>query len=290
VTNLLININEFIYEHLPMLDRSKETIKGYKNDLYMFNDWLLDTFEKKPTLLDINHKIIEKYLFFLKQQKNYADNSRIRQLHSLSSFMNYAVRENKITINPCRNVSRFSVSKKERHALTEEEIFQMVKAVGERTLTGVMILTLYYTGMRIGELCNLNLNDVNLTSNIIHIREGKGKKDRIIPISPKLKEILSYYLQSIRPELLSKRFFATSRTGKFSQAYARNLIKQVERKLGWEKNITCHVLRHSTATNLLKKGVSLLQIQKLLGHSSLRTTEIYLHTNVEELHDAVSKL
>ncbi|MCQ6264505.1 tyrosine-type recombinase/integrase [Fictibacillus sp. WQ 8-8] len=287
---LLHDINEFIYEHLPMLDRSKETINGYKNDLYMFNDWLMDNSERKPTLQDIHHKLIEKYLFYLKRQKNYADTSRLRQLHCLSSFMNYAVRENKIKVNPCTKVSKFSVSKKERHALTEEEVLQMVQAAGDKTFSGVLISTLYYTGMRISELCNLTLNDVSLSSNTIHIKEGKGKKDRIIPISPKLKDILTFYLDSLRPKVFSKRFFATSKTGKFSQVYARYLIKEVERKLGWEKNITCHILRHSTASNLLRKGVSLLQIQKLLGHSSLRTTEIYLHTNAEELHEAVSRL
>jgi integrase/recombinase XerD len=290
VSYLLSDINEFIFEHLSILDRSKETFHGYKNDLYMFNDWLLDYFEERPKLIDINHKLIEKYLYYLKLNKNYADTSRLRQLHAISSFMNYAVRESKIDVNPCIKVSRFSVSKKERTFLSEIEVDQMIQCAGEKTITGVLISTLYLTGMRISELCNLCLKDINFTSNQILIKEGKGKKDRIIPMSPKLKGILLFYIKSIRPQTKSTRLFATPKTGKLSQVYARYLIKEVEKKLGWERNITCHILRHSTATNLLKKGVSLLQIQKLLGHSSLRTTEIYLHMNNEELQEAVNML
>ncbi|MCQ6264500.1 tyrosine-type recombinase/integrase [Fictibacillus sp. WQ 8-8] len=161
--------------------------------------------------------------------------------------------------------------------------------VHSKGLTYIIISVLYYSGIRINELCLLKTTDVDFNKNQIKVY-GKGKKERIVPISKKLKEILVHYLENEKPDIKTEYLIATKKSGKITQGYARILIKNQVEKLGWNKKVSCHNIRHSFATNLLRNGVSLIQIQKLLGHSSLRTTEIYLHILNDELHDAVDVL
>lgn len=284
---LLEQINSFINIYLPMLNRSQETIKGYQKDLYSFNDWLADRYGCVPEISMINHKIIEEYLYYLKIERNYADASRKRHLHSTSSFFKYLKREGIVTDNPCENVAPFNVVKKERESLSEIEIIELFNyATG---ITKTLIYMLYYSGGRISEVCNLKLSDVDFENKVIRFF-GKGRKHRTVPLHQTLEIELKHYLNSIRPQTNSQYFFATNKTGTFSPGYARMLIATLTKELGWEKKVTCHSMRHSFATNLLRKGVDLFKIQRLLGHNSLRTTEVYLHLVNDELGDAVNKL
>jgi integrase/recombinase XerD len=286
--SLLLEIEEFTTRHLPMLDRSEQTIIGYTKDLHSFNDWFADHSGKVPMLSNITYKHIEEYLYYLKIERDYADASRQRHLHSLSSFMKYAIREGKININPCDKVAKFSVTKKVRDSLTEDEVQRLINISSGNGY--IIICILYYAGLRISELCSLKMSNVDFNANTIKVVNGKGKKDRVIPISKKLREIMLQYLSNEKAEIETNYFIATKKSGRVTQSYARYLIKKEVKKLGWNKNVTCHNLRHSFATNLLRNGVSLIQIQKLLGHASLRTTEIYLHILNEELQEAVDVL
>jgi site-specific recombinase XerD len=257
---LLKHIDNFINGYLPMLNRSKETIKGYEKDLFSFNDWMADEYDCVPTIEQIDHRVIENYLYYLKKERNFADASRKRHLHSLSSFMKYLIREGEISLNPCEKVAPFKVVRKERQPLTETEVEELFQ--NANGLTKTIIYTLYYTGARISELCGLKLSDINFERNQV-VLFGKGSKERIVPLHPKLKEELSFYINHIREDN-SEFLFSTKKTGRLSPAYARYLISELAEKLGWDKNITCHTFRHSFATNLLRKGVDLYKIQQLL--------------------------
>lgn len=284
---LLTYINCFIEEYLPMLNRSRETIVGYQKDLFSFNDWLADEFGIVPEVSLINHKVIEQYLYYLKNERSYADASRKRHLHSISSFMKYLKREGVVLDNPCEKVAPFKVIKKERVPLTEKEINELFR--NANGLTKTVILTLYYSGARISELCDLKLSDVDFENKSIRLF-GKGRKHRTVPLHPVLDVELKSYIEKLRPLTESSYIFATNKSGKVSPGYARLLIANLVKELGWNKNVTCHTFRHSFATNLLKKEVDLFKIQKLLGHNSLRTTEIYLHLVGGELEEAVNRL
>lgn len=284
---LIKSINDFIDNYLPMLNRSKETIKGYQNDLYSFNDWLADTYSCVPKILMIDHKIIEEYLFYLKKDRAYADASRKRHLHSISSFFRYLRREGLVQENPCEKVAPFKVVKKERQPLSEKEVIELIDSASG--LTRVIISTLYYSGARISELCNLFIDDIDFEDKSIRLF-GKGNKYRKVPLHKVLEEEIKNYLDKVRVDIDSPYLIATQKTGKLSPVYARFLISQLVKDLNWKRNVTCHHLRHTFATNLLKKGVDLFKIQKLLGHNSLRTTEIYLHLVSEELEEAVNRL
>jgi len=148
---------------------------------------------------------------------------------------------------------------------------------------------MFYSGLRINECINLKLEDIDLTHDYIKVIEGKGKKDRNIPINDSLKKILEDYLQKERIEAGTDRFLS-SKSGKICAQLVNRMIREAIKKAGLEKKVSCHVLRHSFASNMLERGANILQVQKLLGHQSIRTTTVYLHTTFEELQEAVNVL
>ncbi|MBH0169302.1 tyrosine-type recombinase/integrase [Fictibacillus sp. 18YEL24] len=286
---LLNYIDKFLTVYLPMSNQSQETINGYTKDLYMLNDWLADTYGCVPTVELIDHKKIDKYLFYLKEDRNYADASRLRHLHTISSFMKYLIREDVIIKNPCEKVTRFKVVKKEREPLSENEVELFFEEARGQTKT--LIYLLYYTGARISEASSLVWNDIDYEQKTVKLL-GKGRKTRKVPLHPKLEEELKGHHLRMTMENKNKMnyVFYTKKTGRLSQQYARIFIDKLAKDLEFSKKVTCHTFRHSFATNLLKKGVDLFKIQRLLGHTSLRTTEVYLHSQIEELKGAVDLL
>ncbi|WP_256815806.1 tyrosine-type recombinase/integrase [Cytobacillus sp. Bac17] len=283
---LLSHIDLYVTDHLPKANKSLETIKGYTKDLHSINDWIADEYGCVPTVEMIDHKIIENYLYYLKTERNYADASRLRHLHSLSAFMKFLMREGYVQSNPCDRVTRFKVVKQEREPLLEEEISELFKNSSGQTKT--LIYMLYYTGARISEICNLKWSAISFEQKVVKLF-GKGRKQRKVPLHPLLEEELQKH-KGANTIQDSEYVFATNKTGRLSPGYARILIDELVKSLGWEKKVTCHTFRHSFATNLLRKGANLFKIQQLLGHSSLRTTEVYLHSLIEELKDTVDLL
>lgn len=282
----LDHVDKYVMNHLPKANKSLETIKGYTTDLHSINDWIADEYSCVPTIEMIDYKVIENYLYYLKIERNYADASRLRHLHSLSAFMRYLMREGIVQSNPCDKVNRFKVVKEEREPLSEEEITALLETSTGQTKT--LIYTLYFSGARISEICNLKWSEINFDQKVIKLF-GKGRKYRKVPMHPLLEEELLLHKQRQVVEH-SEYVFATAKTGRLSPGYARKLIDELVQKLGLGKKVTCHTFRHSFATNLLRKGANLFKIQQLLGHSSLKTTEIYLHSLIDELKDTVELL
>lgn len=178
---------------------------------------------------------------------------------------------------------------KERNYLTYEEVMELIEAI-DHPLIKYIVETLFYTGMRVSECLNLKLEDVDISNNVIHVIEGKGGKNRDIPISKKLNERLTDYLCSYRCNIESDYFFSTQVSGSVTPRYVNYVISNTVKKLGWNKKVSAHTLRHSFASNLVKHNVSLVKIQKLLGHSNLKVTSIYTHSSIDELKDAVNLL
>jgi len=175
----------------------------------------------------------------------------------------------------------------ERTFLCDEEFEQLVSVI-THSLVKVLIYTLFMTGLRIKEALDLTLEDVDFTANVIRVKHGKGNKSRVVPISDRLLPILRHYVDVSRPNCDSSNFFATKVSGQLSASMANKTLKQAVSQLGWNKHVTCHVLRHSFASHLVRHNVNIVRVQKLLGHASLKTTSIYTHATMDELSEAVN--
>jgi site-specific recombinase XerD len=274
-------------KHQITIERSPQTIRGYKEDLTLFSRHLQQKYNCPAYLVDIRKEDVEEYLLYLKEERGYQPASRKRILGSIRSFFNYAYKSEWCEKNIAATMEPIKCQQKERHYLLEEEVDQLIEAI-EHQLVRLVVQTLYFTGMRISECLNLKMEDVDLEANIIHVIAGKGNKDRNIPINPKLLELLTDYKQNWRVD--SSRFFATRISGTLSVTSVARVLREATEALGWKKKVTAHTIRHSFASKLVKNNVHLVKISKLLGHSSLKTTSIYAHSSMEDLKEAVNSL
>ncbi|MCM3761025.1 tyrosine-type recombinase/integrase [Alkalihalobacillus oceani] len=288
---MLVNqaITQFIH-NLVVIDRSRETVKGYKAELSYFNHFLTTKHNGPVYLEDVELSDLEEYMLSLKN-RGVSTATRNRVVYVLRSFYNYCCKRELCEKNHAVLLEPVKVVQKERDFITEEELQTLITKIPQPVIRTV-IQTMFYTGGRITEMKNLKLQDVDLENSVLHIIEGKGKKDRDVPISRTLHVILTNYIENIREhdDIETDFFFAIPKSGTISGNYVNRLLKEAVEELGWDKHITAHVLRHSFGTNLLEKGASLVSIQKLLGHANLTVTSRYLHQDKDKLAEAVNLL
>lgn len=285
-------IKEFI-RYLGSIDRSVETITGYSKEMGYFNDYLTTKYNSLVYLRDIDLKDIEDYMIHLKDKGNKSA-SRSRVIYVLRSFYNYASdRRNLCDTNIAKLIEPVKVKQRESDYLSQEEFNELRDAI-ENPVIRAVVETIFYSGMRISEATNLKMADVSLENKMIKIKNGKGNKDRDIPISDKLGRILKKYQDEFRANLgiETKNFFALERTGSISNSYINREIKKATENVSWgdEKEISAHNLRHSFASNLIANNAPLSSVQKLLGHNDLRVTSRYIHHNIDQLSEAVNLL
>lgn len=282
-------VRQFL-EHLHAIDRSKETVKGYRSELGYFNHYLSVKHNGPVYLEDIQLEDMEAYMQHLKERKK-STATRNRVVYVLRSFYGYAVKRELCKKNHAELLEPVAIIQKERDFITEEELEILISHIHQPVIRTV-IQAMFYTGGRITEMKNLKIKDVDFENEVIHIIEGKGKKNRDIPIGKTLYPILTNYFNNIREhdDIETDFFFAIPKSGSISGNYVNRLLKEAVEELGWKKHITAHVLRHSFGTNLLDKGASLVSIQKLLGHANLTVTSRYLHQDKDKLAEAVNLL
>ncbi len=275
--------------NLKLKGRSDETIRGYDQTLKNFRVWIEDT--KYNGVVYPDELLLEDLEDYLKYRKENGDlNVSVnRSLYVLRSYFDFMIRRDVITKNISLNLEPLKVKQKARENLTNDEIEQLLESI-DHSLVKLAVRTLAMTGLRVSELCNLKIDEVDLDKRIIFVINGKGGKDRKVPINEKLYIYLNDYIQSDRPEVDTSNFFALETTGSLSPQYINRILNDTAKKLGWTKHVTAHILRHSFATNLIRNKASLPAIQKLMGHSDLRVTSIYINHNIEELHDTVNLL
>lgn len=278
---------ELFGKYQANIERSPVTIRAYHEDLLLLNRHLEEKYNSPVYLEDITQEDVEEYLYYLKEVKGYQPISRKRVLGSMRSFFGYAYKSEWCDKNVTAKLEPIKCQQKERQHLSEGEVNQFLNAI-QHKLIRLVGQTLYFTGMRISECLNLQVDDVDLEENLIHIRHGKGNKDRFVPINAKLKELLVDYTENWRVN--SNYFFATRISGSLSPTRVAKVFSDTRKSLGWKKQVTAHILRHSFASKLVKNDVHLVKISKLLGHSSLKTTSIYVHSNIDDLKDAVNTL
>lgn len=273
---------------LKRKEMSSETIRGYQVDLRQFNKFLLG---ESNTPVFVNQITEENIELFVDQlvKKDLKPASINRKINAISSFCNFGVKKRWLAYNPANDVDRVKGKSKERTFLTISEMQQLIEAIEHPIIQTVAIL-MSNTGLRVSEATNLQLKDVDFEKRVIHVIEGKGGKDRDVPMNEALAAKLKDYLLNIRPMVQSLFFFATKKTGMVSQQYVNRTIKETCRTIGQEKEVTSHVLRHSFASQLVKTSTHVSHIQRLLGHADVRTTSIYMHAEQQDLADAVNTI
>ena len=268
---------------------SFNTIKGYQRDLEEFLAFLENQQINSFDSLEPFH--IRYYLLFLKKEKK-EPTTIARKLSSIRSFFKYLLKQKKIKRNLLNYLSNPKISKKIPLVPTEEEINLFIDSIEDdkkkfSSLRDKALLEIAYgCGLRVSEIANLTLDQINFKLQIIRVI-GKGEKERIVPFGKKALKSLREYLE-IRESLLSKLkketfyVFINWRGEKLTERGIRYIIKNRGEKHGLSY-LHPHVLRHAFATHLLNAGADLRSIQEMLGHSSLATTEIYTKVNYEYL-------
>ncbi len=283
---LLSSSLEEYKEYLTTTDKSPATLEGYSIDLDSFLRWLEAEYNCPAFVEDITIRDIEKYLLMLKEERKYQPASRKRASISIKMFLKYAYKKKLCKEDIASEIESIKVPLKERDYLSEKEVMDFARAM-DHDLARVIVLAMYYTGLRISEITNLKVDDVNLEKKVIKVVNGKGRKDRTIPICGKLRDLLLDY---VAWRVNSEHFFATEKTGRVSKMTVDRAIRQTRQKLNLKKNVTAHTFRHAFASQLVAKNINIVHISKLLGHSDIKVTSVYTHTDTSQLEDAVNVL
>jgi len=270
-------INDYINYVFIEKKLSINTKDAYYKDLIEFNDYL-----DNKSINNVCYEDIVKYISFL-NKKNETTKTIARKIVSIRTFFTYELKINNIRNNPCEKIESPKLKKTLPNTLNYDEINKLLD-IKEDNAKDVrdkcMIYLMYASGLRVSELVNLNVNDINLTDEYVRIF-GKGKKERIVPFSESTTKLLDKYINIYRNSLLKgyltdKLFISSYGKGMTRQGFFKNL-KLIAKNKGIKKDFSPHTLRHSFATHLIENGADLRSIMELLGHENIKTTQIYTH-------------
>ena len=266
---------------------SKNTISSYKNDISSFSSWcdkeLLDLL--KITDLNLNNYISNLFSIGLKSS------SINRKISSIKHFYLFLLKKKVIKNSP---VDEIAIPKQEKYlptSMSEDEVECLLgspkSSIKIERRDKAMIEILYATGMRISELVNLKLTDIDFNRSVLKVF-GKGSKERLVPYGEKAAEALRIYLED-RKKLDSKDVFLSNRGTRITRGAFWQRIKIYIKRENLKSSISPHTLRHAFATHLLNRGADLRSVQILLGHSDLSTTQIYTHIAKKRLGEILKK-
>ena len=288
-------IEELIKQYLDSLEKERnlslQTIRGYRNDLNFFLQWLtansLTEINKAEALTPAQIRS-----FWAGRRKGGLCSSSMRRGQSaLRGLFKYAMRHGLANKNPVDLMDSPKVQQALPKALSQAEVNMLLNSPDSTTLLGMrdkaILELLYGSGLRVSEVSNLTTEDINLESEIVTVREGKGGKDRVVPLTPVSCKAISLYINnkfSTKPEWRQEKHVFLNHLGTpLSTRSIARLIDKYARQLAMMMNITPHQFRHSFATHLLNNGADIRAVQEMLGHASLSTTQIYTRISKEKL-------
>lgn len=271
---------------------SSNTYEAYERDINEFIEFLEK--ENIPSFEAVDNIVVSNYIIYLrnKQTKNgYLKNTSIaRKLCSLRSLYAYLNEYIGINTNPFIYIKAPKIGRRIPEFLFDDEIDELLKSIDLSSDEGIrnraMFELMYACGMRVSEVVNLEVNNIDFNEDIVFIT-GKGDKQRIVPFYPELKPYLINYLENVRSKWVlnrdNKYVFVNQRGNKITSRGVQYILNKVVDGSGLNMKIHPHMFRHSFATHLLDNGADLRIVQELLGHSSLSTTQIYVHVTQEKL-------
>jgi integrase/recombinase XerD len=285
---------------------SKSTLASYQGSLAVFFGHLHST--GIDDVREVSRQTIADYQLWL-AGKPYTDWTRVARLQAVRRFFEHLEKTDVLLVNPCAGMLLPKIEKRlPRNVLTPEEARALLNAPNTQTKIGIRdkaILEMFYsTGIRLEEMTGLTVHDVDHRNGFVRVNKGKFAKDRVVPLGRKACDYVREYLDKVRLEWVK----AASKTGHEQAVDERALwlssmrphgslksqlievmVKHYARRAGLEKKVTPHVWRHSCATHLVADGANVVYVQRLLGHRSLRTTQIYARVAVPELKQTHSR-
>ena len=277
-----------------------KTARGYVRSAGLFLDWLR---VRGIALLDVRPGDIQAYqshLYALRKKDGaaYSISDQIQKLSSVKTLFRflwkrgYVLTDASATVEYPRQPQRLP-----RGILSKADAKKLVESAADDSPLGLRdraVLELFYgTGIRAGELAKLKVEDIDTEERIVRVVLGKGSKDRNIPLTQAAAEAVEAYLRTARPHIRSASkapwLFLAQRGGCLYASLMNDIVQKAAMKAKLSKHVTCHALRHTTATHLLKGGADIRHIQMLLGHSSLQSTERYTHVEVSDLSKALKR-
>jgi len=239
----------------------------------------------------VDRLVLRRYLSFL--HKKNRKSSIARKISALRSFFKYLIREQLASANPAKSVSSPKLEKVLPTTLTVDEAFRLVESPAEEpdhpSLRDQAILELLYSsGIRVSELVGLNLKQLDLDLGLVRVM-GKRRKERIAPVGSKAIESLRAYLKERGEMGEEEPLFVNRWRRRLTSRSVGRLVKKYTKRAGIFRNISPHTLRHSFATHLLDSGADIREIQEMLGHASLSTTQRYTHLTLGKLMEVYDK-
>lgn len=273
---------------------SAHTVEAYTRDVGDFAVWLQEHYPSVEAP-DVEAEMVGGWIEHLVVDEDKKRTSQARKLSAVKAFFRYLVLAGVVEASPC---SKVSTPKEQRHlpeVLTVEEIDRALATIDLSSPGGhrdrAIFEMLYSLGLRVSELLSLRFADVHIKDKIVVVM-GKGGKQRLVPMSDEAVRQLRLYLEC-RPTTAEggddNYLFLNQRGGRLSRMSVLNIVKKAVADAGISKNVSPHTLRHSFATHLLQGGADIRQVQALLGHSSISTTEIYTHLDRDYLHAAMEE-
>lgn len=266
---------------------AQNTLSAYRRDLEGFAQWLKN--QKNLGINQANQADIQGWFAAL-HAKSRATTAN-RRLAALRRYYLWALRHSYVAANPCLELHTAKQPARFPKTLSENQVEALLEAPDTTSALGLrdraMLETLYATGLRVSELVNLGVLDVSLTEGVVRVIQGKGGKDRLVPLGIQAQDWIENYLAHARPQLMGARtspaLFITSRAGPMTRQAFWQLIKKHALQADIHTPLSPHVVRHAFATHLLNHGADLRVVQMLLGHADISTTQIYTHVARERL-------
>lgn len=272
---------------------SENTLDAYVRDIKKLKEYAEEDLENiGPDI--IGYENLQEYIFNLSKQK-FSERSQARWISSIKAFFKFMLEDEARDDNPAALLEGPKLGLYLPDTLSLMDINKIIGAIEVSSDLGrrnqCIVEVLYGCGLRVSELIDLKISNINFKENYIKVN-GKGNKTRFVPLADYTAELLGNYIKEVRAKnKINKKYedslFLNSRGTSMSRVIVFLIIKELTDKAGVSKKISPHTFRHSFATHLLQNGADLRYIQEMLGHSSITTTEIYTHLKTEELRDVI---
>lgn len=274
-----------------IMDRyaSYSTMRTYKYPLWIFTRYLEDNARKR--LQDVTEEDLWKYRIYLEEKKLSRNATRV-YVKAVKLYFRYLEHEGIIFLNPAENLQYPKKDRTMQPVPTEDEMKRLLDAIDTSTPTGIrdraMLETTYSCGLRLEELMNLEINSIDFREKTARVM-GKGKKERVLPLTKIAAEWLKIYMEGARIELLGNNtddaaLWISQRCNEgLTNTGTQKMVKAIAEKAGIQTEITMHSIRRATATHMLRAGATPLDIQELLGHSSLKSLGFYLRVTANDI-------